>query len=128
MMTKEEAILEHEHNLDSRLNDSINMLRDLFLKYIVDEGYVCLIANNDLNYSRLHCINLTKIFNHDMTIAFYNNIFSLSGKDIIYRKKLDNFLTELYNAGYVVNRFDDNISIDLYSTPTWYNRCINNEH
>lgn len=128
MMTKEEAILEHEHNLDSRLNDSINMLRDLFLKYIVDEGHVCLIANNDLNYSRLHCINLTKIFNHDMTIAFYNNIFSLSGKDRIYREKLDKFLTELYNAGYIVNRFDDNISIDLYNTPTWYNRGINNEH
>lgn len=128
MMTKERAVLEYENNLDSRINASVNMLRNLFLKYIVDEGYVCLVANNDLNYSRLHCINLTAVFKHDMTIAFYNNAVLLSGKDIIYRKKLDNFLTELYNAGYVVNRFDDNISIDLYSTPTWYNRGINNEH
>lgn len=51
--------------------------------------------------------------------------FYLVGKILFIEKKLDNFLTELYNAGYVVNRFDDNISIDLYSTPTWYNRGIN---
>ena len=114
MLTNKEALEYYESNIDKRIDESIDSLKILILRYLKRYGYVRLVAKKNLNYNRLYRINLTKIFEYDMRLAFCKDDALLSKEELKYFEKLNDFLDELRKYGYRPMRFDDCIVINLY--------------